>query len=199
MIMPLIALIYSVAGWYMSSVLIRNSRFIYYRHCLEFIQLVCLLMAGVTTNYYIVAEGWFYMHQQEISSNWKGFYTATTILVPILTIASGFIQKDKKRIRIGALMVAGAIMTFHHYFTSTPVETLCIIYGALLLIISYWLLKHHKAGENGISFSEKHDGRELFEMESLLIGAGVSMIIPQETPQRFGGGDFGGAGSGGKY
>ena len=198
-IMPLIAFVYSVAGWYMAWILVRNSRFIYYRHCLEFIQLVCLAMAGLTTNYYTVAEGWIYMHQQEISSTWKGFYSATSALIPALTIASGFIQKDKKRIRLGVIMIAGAIMTFHHYLTSTPVETLCIIYGALLLLLSYWLLKHNKATENGISFSEKHDGRELFEIESMLIGAGVSMIIPQETPQRFGGGDFGGAGSGGKY
>jgi hypothetical protein len=199
MIMPLIALAYSVTGWYMATAMIRNRRFVYYRHCLEFIQLVCLVVAGVSTNYYIIAEGWFNMHQHEFGGNWKVLYIASTVLIPVLTIVSGFIQKDKKRIRIGALMIAGAIMTFHHYFTSTPVEILCIIYGALLLIISYWLLKHHKARENGISFSEKHDGRELFEIESLLIGAGVSMVIPQEAPQRFGGGDFGGAGSGGKF
>jgi hypothetical protein len=138
-------------------------------------------------------------HQQNLSGFWKGFYITTTIAVPLVTIGTGLPGKDKKRIRIGALMVVAAVMTFHHYLTSTPAETLCIVYGALLLIISYWLLKHHKARENGISFSEKHDGRELFEIESLLIGAGVSMIIPQETPQRFGGGDFGGAGSGGKF
>jgi hypothetical protein len=198
-IRPLITLGYSVAGWYTASVLIRNSRLIYYRHCFEFVQLVCLVMAGITTNYYIVSEGWFKIHQQEIGSTWKGLYIATTILIPLITVISGFVRKDKKRIRVGILMIVGAIMTFHYYLTTTPVETLCIIYGALLLIISYWLLKYHKAKEHGISFSEKHNGRELFEIESLLVGAGVSMILPQNTPQRYGGGDFGRAGSGGKY
>jgi hypothetical protein len=197
--MPMIALAYSLIGWFTASLLTGRGHLIYYRHCFEFIQLLCLALAGIATNYFVVAEGWFYIHQQNIGGTWKWIYIATTVVVPLVTIITGFLQKDKKRIRIGALMVAAAVMTFHHYLTSTPVETLCILYGALLLIVSYWLLKHHKARENGVSFSEKHDGRDLFEIESLLISAGVGMITPQQAPERFGGGDFGGAGAGGKF
>jgi uncharacterized membrane protein YfcA len=117
----------------------------------------------------------------------------------LATIITGFLQKDKKRIRVGAFMVVGAVMTFHYYLTTTPTEILCILYGAMLLLISYWLLKHHKPKENGISFSERQDSAALYEIESMLIGAGVGMITPEQSGGRFGGGSFGGAGSGGSY
>jgi hypothetical protein len=197
--MPVIVIAYSFASWITASNLERRNHLVYYRHCFEFLQLLCLVLAGIATNYYVVAEGWYYIHQQQIGGAWKELYTVTTVVVPLATIISGFLQKDKKRIRIGALMVAGAVMTFHHYVTDTPVETLCIIYGALLLIVSYGLIKYYRSRENGVSFSEKHDGRDIFDIESLLIGAGVGMITPQQAPDRFGGGDFGGAGSGGKF
>jgi hypothetical protein len=197
---PSVTLIISIASWFAMPILANKPRWIYYRHCFDFIQILGLVIAGACSNYYVIREIWYKLfYRSEISGSWETFYIATTILIPLATVISGFMQKDKKRIRIGTLMVAASAMTAHYYFISPPVEILCIIYGSLLLLISYWLLKHHKAKENGISFSEKHDSRDLFEIESLLIGAGVGMITPENTGGRFGGGSFGGAGSGASY
>jgi xanthine/uracil permease len=56
----------------------------------------------------------------------KYFFTATTVLVPLIIIFTGFIQKDKKRILIETIMAVAALRTFYYYFTSTPAEVPCI-------------------------------------------------------------------------
>jgi hypothetical protein len=197
---PLITMVISAAIWFAATKLINRPGWLYYRDCLEFIQILGLIIVGACSNYYVISELWYNsIHQEGINGFWNVFFVATTMLIPLATIITGFIQKDKKRIRIGTLMIAAAVMTFHYYLTSTPTEILTIIYGSLLLLIGYWLLKHHKAKDNGISFSEKHDSRSLFEVESLLIGAGAGLVTPENSGGRFGGGSFGGAGSGGTY
>ncbi|HEX5667569.1 MAG TPA: hypothetical protein VFX73_02135, partial [Chitinophagaceae bacterium] len=119
--------------------------------------------------------------------------------LPLVTIITGFTAKDKVRIRMGALMVVAGIMTYHFYMISPPNEVLCIIYGSVLLVLSYILLKHYKARKDGISFQDKGDPRAFNELESLLVGAGVGLVIQEPASGRFGGGSFGGAGSGGKF
>jgi hypothetical protein len=198
--LPLITMVISIASWFAASKLINKPRWIYYRDCIESIQSLGLIIAGACANYYVANEIWFNsVHQEGTSGFWNVFFIVTTILIPLATVITGFMQKDKKRIRIGTLMIVAAVMTFHYYLTSTPTEILCIIYGSLLLLIGYWLLKHYKAKENGISFSEKHDSRSLFELESMLIGAGAGLVTPGNSGGRYGGGSFGGAGSGGSY
>jgi hypothetical protein len=198
--LPLITTVIAAGSWLAASKLIKRPDNLYYRECLEFIQTLGLAIAGACTNYYVVSDIWFTTtHGEGISGFWKVLFAATTVLIPLAKIITGFRQKDKKRIRIGILMVVAAVMTFHYYLTSTPTEILCIIYGSLLLLIGYWLLKHHKAKENGISFSERHDNGSLFEVESLLIGAGAGLVTPENSNSRFGGGSFGGAGSGSTF
>lgn len=198
MLSPCVIFTISLITWFVCRKLAKAPTLFYYRHCFEFLELVSLMAVGICTNYYVVMEGWFNVNKYD-GTGWKWYYIITTAVVPLVTIVSGFLKKDKKRIRIGAFMVVAAVMTYHHYLSSTPVETLCIIYGSVLLILSYWLLKYYKARPNGVSFMEKQDGRSLFELESLMIGAGVSLVLPEQQTGRFGGGDFGGAGSGGRF
>ncbi|HLO82138.1 MAG TPA: hypothetical protein VK166_14320 [Chitinophagaceae bacterium] len=198
--LPQFTLVISIACWFAASKLVKKPNLRHYHHCFEFLMILSLVLAALSSNYYVFYEGWYStFYGNKLSPFWRYFFAATTALVPLITIISGFLQKDKKRIRVGTFMVVGAVMTFHYYFTSTPTEILCIVYGALLLLISYWLLKHHKPKENGISFSERQDSAALYEIESMLIGAGVGMITPEQSGGRFGGGSFGGAGSGGNF
>jgi hypothetical protein len=198
--LPQFTLVISIACWFAAAKLVRKPNLRHYHHCFEFLMVLSLIIAALASNYYVFKEGWYStFYRKNLSAFWTYLFIATTILVPLATIITGFLQKDKKRIRVGAFMVVGAVMTFHYYLTTTPTEILCILYGAMLLLISYWLLKHHKPKENGISFSERQDSAALYEIESMLIGAGVGMITPEQSGGRFGGGSFGGAGSGGSY
>ncbi len=198
--LPQVMLVIAIACWFVAAKLVTKPNLRHYSHCFEFLMILSLIIAGLVSNYYVISEAWYDSFPgKEFTPFWKYFFIATTVLVPLITMITGFYQKDKKRIRVGSFMVVAAVMTFHYYFTSTPTEVLCIIYGSLLLLICYWLLKHHKPKENGISFTEKQDSAALYEIESMLIGAGVGMITPDHSGSRFGGGSFGGAGSGGSY
>jgi hypothetical protein len=199
--LPFVFFMISLLTWYISRKLSFRPALVHYRHCLEFLQVTALVMAALFSNYYFVREIWLELVVSKTPepSFWKWFYIVMTILLPLVTIITGFTGKDKVRIRIGALMVVAGIMTFHFYMISPPNEVLCIIYGSVLLIISYILLKHYKAHKDGISFQDKGDPGKFNELESLLVGAGVGLIIHEPAPGRFGGGSFGGAGSGGEF
>jgi hypothetical protein len=177
----------------------QQPKFIYHRHCLEFIRLISLLLLGLFTNLFFIDEFWFgEVLRGEPPREWKIFYSLTTFIVPLVTFISGFRWYDKLRIRIGALMVVAGVVTFHYYVTNIPREVLAVVYGLLLFGAAYLIIRYFKSNA-GISFQERNENREVFEWESILIGAGADLVLPETLPPKEKGGSFGGAGAGGEF
>ncbi|HEX5669801.1 MAG TPA: hypothetical protein VFX73_13405, partial [Chitinophagaceae bacterium] len=98
--LPFVFLMISLLTWYISRKLSFRPALVHYRHCFEFMQVTALAMAALFSNYYFVREIWFKMALSKTPdpSFWKWFYIVMTILLPLVTIITGFTAKDKIRI-----------------------------------------------------------------------------------------------------
>ena len=94
-------------------------------------------------------------------------------------------------------------ITFKYYFSLGHPEVSLTIAGILLIAVAYFAINYFKIPKHGITFEEDIDANSFLRSnaEALLILEGMTQKTPEtsENGFEFGGGQSGGAGSGGSY
>ena len=150
-----------------------------------------LLDSIINTNYLLTAHS-------ALSFGW--FFWMWTFAVPVVYLLIGIKRKDILFIRTGALFIALSIVTFKYYHHIIPIDVALLIAGVILVPLSYILMRFLKDGKYGfiynaeVSSSSKRANLEAFALSQLAIAPHAS-----EDTTKFGGGSFGGAGSGSNY
>jgi uncharacterized membrane protein len=104
-------------------------------------------------------------------------------------------------LRIGLILIAAMILTIRYYYSIIPLEVAMTIFGSILLLLSYALIKFLKQPKFGFTYAElnKENNFERLQIESLVIAETLGhQTTPTETT-KFGGGSFGGGGAGGEF
>jgi uncharacterized membrane protein YgcG len=130
-----------------------------------------------------------------------GVFYGLTILLPVIYLLKGIRNKNVVLLRIGMVVTAFSIYTFHHYYSLGPPEIILTIAGSVLLILAVLLIRYLKTIRHGFTgeniLSEKWAGMNVqaFLVSQTMGGNQVSV----DTKFKGGGGDFGGGGSSGDF
>jgi hypothetical protein len=129
------------------------------------------------------------------------FFWAWTVLLPFTYLVWGIWRKDVIALRIGLLLIAAAAFTFRNYYHVFPVDVMLTVSGSLILTLVYVLMRYLKTPKHGFTVTEPDNAHMMdqLKIESLAIAATFSHSPTAPDKGRFGGGDFGGGGSSGKF
>jgi len=208
--MPFLLMIVCSCFYLLSKGVIGKKNAIHYTNCLSIIQIISLLILYFAGNYLIVQSlstteayggtyGWGDTKAAKVP--FAAFFWIWTISLPFVYIYLGLRKKDVILLRSGLLLVAIAVFTFRAYYHVMPVEgALCII-GAILLGLSYGVIKYLKIPKHGFTYEDLNEDNlmDKLKVESLIISETFSGTQAQNDQTRFGGGDFGGGGASGNF
>ena len=169
---------------------------------------MALLVFYISCNYFVIRESsieFFNLNLQEGEDIPLAivFYILTA-LVPILYVYYGLKRKDKVLLWIGLALIAAAAFTFKYYFSLGHPDVSLTLAGIAMIAIAYISIKYLKTPQKGITFEKEIDEDNFFKtnIEAIIIAQSFSQqadSIQTESTTEFGDGEFGGAGSGGKF
>lgn len=127
-------------------------------------------------------------------------FLVLTVLFPFAFIVTGIKQKQKYLVHAGLFLLIPTVSTIRYYYSVMPAELALMLAGLALTLTSYFAIRYLRKAETPYTFEEDQDDEDLKNIESISIiqqFGHKESVINEGT--NFGGGDFGGAGSGGKY
>jgi hypothetical protein len=208
MIMPFALMLLSAAIYFKANQYKQKHNLIYWKQCLIAFECLALLVFYISCNYFVIRESsieFFNLNLQEGEDIPLAivFYILTA-LVPILYVYYGLKRKDKVLLWIGLALIAAAAFTFKYYFSLGHPEVSLTLAGIAMIAIAYISIKYLKTPQKGITFEKEIDEDNFFKtnIEAIIIAQSFSQqadSIQTESTTEFGDGEFGGAGSGGKF
>ncbi|WP_316750410.1 hypothetical protein [Pedobacter gandavensis] len=193
--MPFLMIILSATIYFLAVQL--DKKYWIYKDCLSILQVATLLMVYAAGNYYVVREfGSIVLGvDQPISLTW--FFWLWTVCIPCLYIGIGLKRKNVILLRAGLILVAAACFTVRKYYHIASIEVILVSSGAVLLGLSYGLMRYLKTPKYGFTVEELEDDHFLdnLKVESLIVGGVYGNGATAPEGSRMGGGSFGGGGA----
>ncbi|MCW3111156.1 MAG: hypothetical protein JWQ09_5662 [Segetibacter sp.] len=201
---PFLMIMISAAFYALMKKLIKNEKLLLYRYCCKCVLQVSLLTFYAAGNYFVIKElsnEMFDLHlalTDPIPLGW--LFWILTFVIPITYVGYGIKKKDLAFIRTGLVLVATTVFTFRYYYHVIPVEIALLAGGALLIAISYAIIKYLKTPKYGFSFDKNTiSNKERIDLKELIIAQVSGQKSHSQTGVEFGGGSFGSGGAGGNY
>ena len=197
---PFIMMLVSGVAYWQSLRQSTNIKLIYYENCLTITRVICLLALYAAGNYYVIQTlGSEINTTVAVPFGW--FFWVWTILLPFVYIVFGLRRKDVILLRAGLSLLIIAAVTFRTYYHILPVDVSLTIVGTGLLGVAYFTIKYLKTPKHGFTYAEPDDPHlmDRFKIESLIVAQTFSATVPANDGSKFGGGDFGGGGSGSSF
>ena len=164
------------------------------------VEAVSLLLIYVGGNYFVVRELSVEMMNLNLEEGqdipFAIVFYILTVITPIVYLYVGLKKKDKVLIRISLLLLALSVFTFKYYFSLGHPEISITIAGAVLLLITLWLLNYLKVMRSGYTreniMSEKWGD---MNVEAFIISQTMGGNQVPDQIETGSGGHFGGGGS----
>ena len=121
------------------------------------------------------------------------------MVIPPAYLAYGLIKKNVLMARIGLVLNFAALYTFRTYVHIMSLEMALTLAGAVLLVIIYGVIQYLKTPKHGYTYANIENTTDNLNAEGLFTAATLTVAHRAEPDSKFGGGDFGGGGSGGKF
>jgi uncharacterized membrane protein YgcG len=181
----------------------------YYDDAITISQWIALSMFMISGNYFIVREfnGQLLRpvpaEAPEINLPW--LFWATTVLIPAAYAYLGLRHRNRVFLILAGVGLAGVVATVRYYVGILPLSVHLSLSGLLTigfasLLIWYLRRPGHETHAHGFTDVPDDDSpREFFLNAETLATIQATSSIHQPDGVKFGGGDFGGGGSGSKY
>lgn len=189
---------------------------VYYTDPLNLAQWISLIMLAANGNYFVVRElngvllkpsliGAGPMAAPELSLPW--LFWLLTFIIPTLYLWQGFLKKNRMLLILGVLGWIAALMTVREYVGLVPLNIALALGGLTLIAIAVAGIQYLRSGtpdrlKGGFTDRPDDDSPNEFLSTAGTLTSIQATTEAQHTPQndvRFGGGNFGGAGSGDTY
>ncbi|MFD2933396.1 DUF1129 domain-containing protein [Spirosoma flavum] len=190
----------------------RNTRQVYYTDPLNLVQWISLIVLAASGNYYVVRElnALLLPHTSTSAIGIKGspkivlsgLFWLLTFAIPVIYLWQGLAKKNRMLIILGALGIMAAFVTIHEYVTLLPLNVALTSAGLTLIGIAVLGIRYLSRPKYDFTDSPDDDSpNELFVNIASIAAVQATSTIPHAPKDnlRFGDGDFGGAGSEGKY
>lgn len=207
LIMPFALMLFSAVLYFQIKKIKIKSELFYWRSCMEVVETLSLLVFYAACNYFVIRESsvaFFNMNLQPGENIPFAFvFYILTAIVPLAYTYFGLKQKDKTLLWSGLILIAASALTFKYYFSLGHPEIALTISGIVLIGVAYFAINYFKTPKYGITYAEQIDEDSFLKSnaEALIILESLtqkSTQLPQDGVE-FGGGQSGGAGSGGNY
>ncbi len=201
--LPFIIMIFSVSVYFLVKQLSKRNDYLYYEQCLGIAKTLSLVSFYLGGNYWVVREGNAIINDlsRAVSPQiaFAPIFYFFTLAIPMAYIFFGLRNRDRLILIIGMLASGFSVFTYRYYFGFLPTEIALTLSGILLIALSGGLIYYLQNIKYGFTYQPDNE-REGMNLEALLMSQMVQSKIPQQGDSfRFGGGDTGGGGAGGKY
>ncbi|MFD2573250.1 hypothetical protein ACFSUS_21590 [Spirosoma soli] len=182
-----------------------------YTDSINLAQWIALVMLAAGGNYFVVRElnGVLLKPIPDVAPpiGLSGLFWLLTFAIPIGYIQQGLTRKNRMLIILGEVGLIGATMTIHKYVGLLALNTFLTVLGLALIGLAVAGIRYLRSGTPGQSKHGFTDDPDEDSPDNLLVNAQTIAAIQaasgtQQGPKdslRFGGGEFGGGGSEGKY
>lgn len=202
LVLPFLLMAFSGAGYAAVRRSKGQTRLRLWEGCLEVLEGLCLLTFYLAGNYFVIRELSEALFEQSQVPLAFVFY-AFTALIPPLYLYFGLKNRDRLLLRTGMVLLAMAVFTFKYYFSLGHTEIMITGAGALLVTFAYVTIRFLKREQMPFTYAKDvAESEEGPELEILVINETFAASVQGQTPVKenaFGGGQFGGGGSGGNY
>ena len=178
---------------------IKKHNNVIYKNCLQWIILIALLCFYAAGNYFVVNELSLEMFNAPIA---LGFiFWILTFVVPLFYIIYGLIKRENIFYRTGIVLLIISVLTVRYYHAVMPAEIAMTVFGSVIIILSFALIKYLKQPVKGYTFENiDHTDKNILNAEAVIIAQVFGKkVMPQSDHFKFGGGSSGGAGATGNY
>lgn len=203
---PLVMMLISALIYWLAASVKTTMTILYYKHCIIIIKVISLVILYAAGNYFVadklsnrLSNSGFAIHS---GIPFGLLFWGWTMFLPVLYAGWGIYKKNAVLLRIGLLLTAVGIATFRNYYHVLSIELVLIVAGVILLAIVYVVIKYLKKDKHGFTYTDINQTNLLdkIKLESLIISETLGHTsAPVKPTERFGGGDFGGGGSGGAF
>jgi hypothetical protein len=196
----------------------RVDRSAYYADPLNLMEWVALIILAASGNYFVVRELNGLLLElpvrqlandraPQIGLPW--LFWLLTFIIPAVYLRQGLTRKNRMLLILGVLGLIGAVITVHNYLALVPLNVALTVGGLLLIgwAVAGIRFLRRPSGErvhfrNGFTDDPDYESPDQFFVNigtiAAIQGAAGTPHPPKQEIQ-FGGGDFGGGGSEGKY
>jgi uncharacterized membrane protein YgcG len=203
--LPFVMMLLSVAMIVLNKRLSNNKKLMHYAGCLNWQRLMYYLFFYTSGNYFVIREGGNELmgisEGDSMPLSW--LFLAFTAIVPLYYVYKALKTKDRYLLWVGLIILTVSVITFKHYFSLGHPEFTLTLAGMIMIAAAYFSIRYLKEDKFGLSFKEEPDEDAFLksQAEALLVAQtfGRAGDKQGESGVNFGEGDFGGAGSGGKY
>ncbi len=204
---PLLMMAVSAAAYFLVKKISIQQKWMPYTYCADCIILLTLATFYISGNYYIVREGtgnlFFGIRGEETNTAplFSWLFWIFTICTPVAYLAYGINARSLLFIRTGILALAATILTIRYYHTVIPADVALMLAGAILIVISYLLIKYLRTQKRGYAFdAPTYNDKNTPDAEALIIAQafGHKHSVPERGVE-FGGGSSGGGGATGSF
>lgn len=164
---------------------------------LTFFLLIAFYAAG---NYWVISQLQFAVLNNDSHIIFGSFFWIFTFLIPIVYVAYGVIKKGMLHLRTGLVLLASMVLTYKYYFTLVPVEIEMLVVGALLVALSYFLIKLLRQPRYGYTSENTSTQPAWTSVEALIVAETLGGSESKSSENNLmAGGSGGGGGASGEY
>lgn len=207
-ILPFATLLLGTTFYFFTKRKLTRLEIIFYHKGLILANSFCLFLIYLSCNYFVVRELSSALLGTQVETNqdipFSLFFYTFTVSIPIIYLILALKTKDRILLWIAVLCVALSIFTIRYYYSLFPIEIAITLGGFLLFIIAYFSIQKLKNKTSGITFEvdKLTHKKDLINAEALVAVATFG-IKPEtkieESPIKFGGGDYSGGGASGNF
>lgn len=197
---PFACLVFSAITYFQIRNIKKRESLRYWLGCLEIVEACSLILFYLSGNYFVVKElGQMLFPGYDLPFSLL-FYILTAI-IPLVYVYAGLKNFDRLLLRLGLIMIALSVLTFKYYFSLGHHEITLTVAGALMVGLAYACIRYLKKSTTPYTYQEEvsDDTPSLSQAESLITAQTFGPSVSPEKGFDFGGGKFGGGGSGGSY
>lgn len=180
----------------------------YYTKSLNVCYGYSLVLFYVATNYFVVREANEILMSNPLAPgediSLAYLFYAFTLLTPPVYMYVAIRKKNRMLFWIGLISLACTIATIRYYHSVMPLEVALLLGGGLIFLAAYLSMKKLRERAEGLTFEKDkfQSSEELLNAEALILIQNFSPKVVESGGTNgtdFGGGEFGGGGSGETY
>ncbi|GAB3933993.1 hypothetical protein [Larkinella terrae] len=204
-LLPFVLMAVSV-GLYIAARLYENrDALLYWRDNFILLEWLSLSLLLISCNYFAVRQLNFWIMENRPTEApeiaWAGLFWTLTIVVPVVLFYLGHRQKERPMLIMSAIGWGLALATWRYYHPLFSLEAYLAINGLSLILVAVFLIRYLRVPRNGFTDQPDEDSPKEFLLNAELLATvqTTSGHLGPKDDLRFGGGDFGGGGSGDRY
>ena len=202
LLLPFILLLYAGIVWYFVRRFMKKDRSFYWNTALNWLYVATLAVGYAAGNYYVVREGNAALNNLPDPSPevaLAGLFWALTFLIPVLYLYAAIRWRSLQFLILGTLFLVASLYTLYHYHPFMPGDWATALLGLVGIGVAVYLMRYLKTERKGFIY-EPEENSEWATLATTILATEVGSHAsePPQGPQ-FGGGTFGGGGSGEGY